>query len=76
MLVSVLLWGTVVGVVHYVALGIAYGNPWVDRFYRQAQGKEPGVKVWESRTRYLLYMFLGTQVEVYALSLNATSLSA
>ncbi|MFC1705941.1 hypothetical protein ACFL59_03850 [Planctomycetota bacterium] len=70
MLASVVAWGTVVGVIHYVVLGAAYGNPWVDRLYRQAQAEEPGVKAWESRTRYLLYMFLGTQVEVYALSLG------
>ncbi len=68
MLISALLWGTAAGVIHFVLIGMLYGNPFVDRFYREAQGKEPGVKVHPSKPRYFIQQFLGTQVEVYILA--------
>lgn len=70
MLVSTLLWGTVVGLIHFVVVGMLYGNPLIDRFYREASGTEPGVKVHPSKPKYFLQMFLGTQVEVYILALG------
>jgi hypothetical protein len=63
-----LLWGTVIGVIHFVVVGALYGNPIVDRVYAGAAG-EPGVRIWTSKPRYLLTQFLGTQVEIYILSL-------
>lgn len=70
MIVSALIWGTVAGVIHFVLVGLLYGNPFVDRFYREAAGAEPGVKVHPSKPKYFLTMFLGTQVEVYILALG------
>lgn len=69
MFVSTLLWGAVVGVIHFVLVGVLYGNPFVDRFYREAAGKEPGVKVHPSKPKYFVQMFLGTQVEIFILAL-------
>jgi hypothetical protein len=68
MLVSTILWGTVVGLIHFVAVGMLYGNPIIDRFYREAAGTEPGVKVHPSKPKYFAQMFLGTQVEIYILA--------
>lgn len=67
MLLDVLLWGLVVGVIHFVVLGGLYGNPFIDRFYRNAQQNEPGVRRWPNKAGYMLRMFLGTQVEIYIL---------
>lgn len=69
MLSSVLLWGTVVGIIHFVVVGLLYGNPVVGRLYQTAMEDEPGVKRWDSQPRYLVAMFLGTQVEVYILAI-------
>jgi hypothetical protein len=70
MLGQVLLWGTAVGVIHFVVIGAVYGNPLVDANYKAAQKAEPGVRKWPSQPRYLLTQFLGTQVEVYLLTLG------
>jgi hypothetical protein len=65
---TVLLWGAVAGVVHFVAIGLLYGNPVVDRMYVDA-ATDPAVRKWPSKPRYLATQFLGTQVEVYILTL-------
>jgi len=67
---KILTWGTVVGIIHFVILGALYANPFIDRFYKEAQQKDPGVKKWPNQKKYLLYMFLGTQIEVYILALG------
>ncbi|MBK7844322.1 MAG: hypothetical protein IPJ71_11595 [Bdellovibrionales bacterium] len=68
MLVHTLLWGTIVGLIHFVIMGILYGNPMVDKIYKTAQQTEPGVRKWLSQKKYLITQFLGTQVEVYILT--------
>ena len=68
MLGDVLLWGAVVGLIHFVATGLLYGNPWIDGLYQRAMAENPGVKRWENRGAYLVRQFLGTQVEVYILA--------
>lgn len=68
MFMDVFLWGLVIGVIHFVIVGILYGNPYVDKIYQKAQSSEGSVKRWESRTRYLVTQFLGTQVEVFILA--------
>lgn len=70
MLVSALLFGSVAGLIHFVLVGLLYGNPLVDRYYREATGTEPGVRIHPSKPRYFLKMFLGTQVEIYILALG------
>jgi hypothetical protein len=70
MFMQVLLWGALAGVIHFVVLGALYGNPFVDRMYVQACDKFPSVKRWESKPRYLLAQLLGTQVEVYLLTIG------
>jgi hypothetical protein len=68
MIVDVLIWGLVAGVIHVVVTGALYGNPPVDRLYREAMKTEPGVKSWPSRPRYLITQILGTQVEIWILA--------
>lgn len=68
LIVSVLAWGTLTGVIHFVAIGILYANPWVDRLYARAAERDAAVRKWPSRPRYLVTQFLGTQVEVYIIA--------
>jgi hypothetical protein len=69
MLVTVLEWGAVAGVVHFVFIALAYGNPIVDRISAKAEADSPAVRQWPSKPRYFASQFLGTQVEVYVLTL-------
>ncbi len=65
---TILLWGAVAGVVHFVFIALAYGNPIVDRLSAQAEATSPAVKQWASKPRYFVTQLLGTQVEVYTLT--------
>ncbi len=67
MLLQILLWGLVIGVIHFVILGALYMNPLVAKLYSGEKGN-PAVKNWEKQGEYLLKMFLGTQVEVFILT--------
>jgi hypothetical protein len=68
MIAATLMWGAVAGVVHFMLIGALYGNPVIDRLYAAA-GVSPAVKRWPSKPRYLATQFLGTQVEVFLLTL-------
>jgi len=70
MLRQSLIWGSIIGIIHFVMVGILYGNPLIDKIYKNAQKKFPGVKKWNSQTRYLLTQFLGTQIEIYILTFS------
>ena len=70
MISTVLLWGAVAGLIHFFAIGALYGNPIVDRIYSEAMKNEPGVKDWPSKPKYLITQFLGTQVEIYILTIG------
>jgi hypothetical protein len=65
---TILLWGAVAGVVHFVFIALAYGNPIVDRISAKAEATSPAVKQWPSKPRYYITQLLGTQVEVYTLT--------
>ncbi len=75
MFFSVLFWGAIVGLIHFIAVGALYGNPLVDKKYQQAMKSEQGVRKWDSRPRYLITQYLGTQLEVYILTLAVFWLS-
>ncbi len=60
--------GTAVGLIHFVAMGVLYGLPFVAKAYDEAQHSELGVRKWPSRKTYIITQFLGTQVEVYILT--------
>ena len=64
---NVFLWGTLAGVIHFVVTGILYQNPFTARLYKKSED-DPGLRKWNSQKKYILAMFLGTQVEVYILS--------
>jgi hypothetical protein len=64
-----LVWqGLLAGLVHFVAIGVLYGNPWIDRLYSKAQESSPAVRRWSSKPRYLVMQLAGTQVEVFILT--------
>ncbi len=69
LILDVLLWGAITGLIHYVVMGALYANPIVGKVYAQAMQFEPGVKKWDSKPRYLFTQFLGTQIEVYILTI-------
>ena len=66
---SVLLWGAAAGVVHFVVIAFLYANPLTDRLSRGLE-EGPAVKQWPSKPKYFLTQFLGTQIEVYILTLG------
>jgi hypothetical protein len=69
MLSTTLLWGAVAGIIHFVIISFLYANPFVRGLYSRAAESEPSVRRWPSRPRYLVTQFIGTQVEVYLLTL-------
>lgn len=64
---TILLWGLVIGIIHFLILSLLYLNPLVARAYAQAQEK-PVMRQWDSQGKYVATMFLGTQVEIWALT--------
>ncbi|OHD55118.1 MAG: hypothetical protein A2Y33_01035 [Spirochaetes bacterium GWF1_51_8] len=67
MIWNILLWGFVIGIIHFVIVGVLYGNPFIGKIYKDAQD-HPGVKKWPSQASYMIKMFLGTQIEVYIMT--------
>jgi hypothetical protein len=65
---AIVLWGALAGVVHFVFIALAYGNPLVDRLSAGLEASSPAVKQWPSKPRYFATQLLGTQVEVYTLT--------
>jgi len=68
-LTTVLLYGAIAGVAHFAFIAFAYGNPIVDRISAKAEAESPAVKKWPSKPKYFVTQFLGTQVEVYILTI-------
>jgi hypothetical protein len=66
---QILAWGALAGVVHFVVIALLYANPITDRLSADLE-KSPGVKQWASKPRYFLTQFLGTQLEVYILTIG------
>jgi hypothetical protein len=66
---TILLWGAAAGLVHFAFIALAYGNPLVDRLSAAAEANSPAVKQWASKPRYFATQLLGTQVEVYLITL-------
>ena len=54
MIVTVLLWGAVAGVVHFVVIAFLYGNPLVERISARAETESPAVKRWATKGKYYL----------------------
>jgi len=67
---TVLLWGAAAGVVHFIFIALAYGNPIVDRISAKAEAESPAVRQWASKPKYFVTQFLGTQIEVYILTIG------
>lgn len=69
LILKTLLWGSIVGVIHFIVVGFLYQNPSVAKLYKEAEG-HPGVKKWDNQPKYLVSMFLGTQVEIFIMSMG------
>jgi hypothetical protein len=68
-IVTIVLWGAVAGVVHFVVIGILYGNPLADRISAKAEAESPAVRHWPTKLKYFVTQFFGTQIEVYILTI-------
>ena len=68
-LVTILLLGLLIGIIHFIITGTLYQNPFVARLYREEEErKSPGLRIWHNKKKYLLNMFLGTQVEIFIMT--------
>jgi len=67
MILQILLWGFVIGLIHFVAVGILYMNPFTAKLYKQ-ESEHPALRKWPKQSEYIVKMALGTQVEVYILT--------
>ncbi|MFC2131758.1 hypothetical protein ACFLSQ_10015 [Bacteroidota bacterium] len=63
-----LFYGLVIGIFHYILLGILYMNPIVSQIYNEAQEKNDSVKLRNSTSNYLSKQFLGTQIEIWIIT--------
>ncbi len=67
MIFDILIWGFVIGIIHFFIGGLLYLNPLVARHYEEGKNAS-AVRVWDNQKEYLLKMFLGTQIEIYILT--------
>lgn len=66
---TTLLLGLLIGVIHFIIIGVLYQNPFVARLYKEEEAKKsPGLRIWENKKKYILFMFLGTQIEIFILT--------
>lgn len=66
-MLSVVGWGAAAGLVHFVIIAFPYANPVTDRLSRGLE-EGPAVRQWPSKPKYFFTQFLGTQVEVYIMT--------
>lgn len=64
-----LIWGTLVGVIHFIIVGILYQNPIIAKIYKETSS-DPGVKKWNNQFKYIISMFLGTQIEIFIMTIG------
>lgn len=67
MMTAILLGGLIMGVVHFIVVGVLYQNPWVAGMYKAVE-KDPAMRYWPNVKQYITTMALGTQVEVFILA--------
>lgn len=68
--VEVLLWGLVAGLVHFVAIVVLYGSPLVKRIYAADSEVSPPARIGSARPRAMSTRLLGTQIEVYIMTIG------
>lgn len=66
---EVLLWGVIIGIIHFIVVGFLYQNPIISKIYKD-NGDHSGVKKWNSQQKYILSMFLGTQIEIFIMTIG------
>lgn len=67
-ILQTLLWGIIIGIIHYIIMDVLYMNPWVIKFYQRAEKEHPSVKVRKTNSSYLTKQFLGTQIEIWIIT--------
>ena len=67
---NTLIWGLVIGLIHFVVMSVFYKNPIIDKIYLEAQKSSKSLKKWNDEKKYLISMFLGTQIEIYILIIS------
>jgi len=67
MIFDILIWGFVIGIIHFFIVGLLYLNPLVAGQYEKGK-KSSAVRIWNNQKEPLLKMFLGTQIEIYILT--------
>jgi hypothetical protein len=65
----VIQWGLLAGLVHFAAIAFLYANPLTDRLSRGLE-QGPAVRQWASKPKYFGTQFLGTQVEIFILTVG------
>lgn len=69
-MITIVWMGAAAGLVHFFIIGLLYGNPLIAKIYHEAQVSELGVKRWPDKKKYLITQTLGTQVEIYILTVG------
>lgn len=62
------IYGIIIGIIHYIIMGILYMNPIVGKLFDEAQKNHPGVKMRNSTSDYLTKQFIGTQIEIWIIT--------
>lgn len=65
---NVFFYGLVIGIIHYILIGILYMNPFVDGIYKKAQEGNQSVRIRASASNYMTKQFIGTQIEIWIIT--------
>lgn len=68
LLFKTIIWGFIIGIVHYIILGVLYMNPVISKLYSTEQKKSNAVKAWKDQKAYLTKMYIGTQIEIFIIT--------
>lgn len=68
--VEILVWGLLAGLVHTAAMAVLYGNPWVARIHAAHRAVRTAGANGGSGHTSLSVQFLGSQIEVYILTIG------
>ncbi|MEU7633792.1 hypothetical protein AB0C34_28080 [Nocardia sp. NPDC049220] len=67
---AILVWGLVAGLFHAIAMVVLYGNPWVARIHAARGGSTAAPQGRRSGRHNFTIQFLGTQIEVYVMTIG------
>jgi hypothetical protein len=67
---KILVWGLVGGLIYSVTMVVLYGNPWVARIHANQGGANAAAPSGRPRRHYFAFQSLGTQIEVYIMTIG------